>query len=219
VAEAPNQRGHLRVEALMDQKSYRKTLDALNRVALHMEQKFPASTLNKISTYGLRYLRALTPRYVDTHRHRPHNRPGGDGSPTIGMSWVQSKLRKGPAGWRKTLFNTKMATNHGRTVLRVLETGSRPHAIPRNPKTGSDNPSWLKFYWEAVGHVVMARQVFHPGTRPYQVVGKTYHRLLFLLDQMKAIAAGEAVAVFERPRSGGFSLGNSDFAGDVGSGR
>lgn len=204
MVEHPNRAGHLRVEALVEQKSYRKLLRDLNRGAIALQDKIPRRLLNQITMYGLRYLRALTPRYIDKHMRRPHNRPGGDHSPTIGASWVKSKIRKSPSrGMYQSMYNAKMATLKGRTVLRVLETGSRPHSIPRVRKTDNDNPPFLSFFWEQVGEFVRTRHVFHPGTRPYQIVGKTYFRLLFLLERIKDVAEGEAANIFRGKPGGG----------------
>ena len=191
--------GPMRVEALWDSKSMQKVVKALTETAEYMQDKFPRNTLNRMANYAITYLRAETPSYTDTHRPRPHNRPGAPSSPSIRASWVQTKFQKSPGGYMKSVMNKKMATAHGRMVLQVLEGGSRPHSIPLEPKTDTSMPPWLSFYWAAIGEFVFSRQVFHPGTKPVGMVERTYSRLLFLLDQMKAIAAGEAMSVYQSP--------------------
>lgn len=50
----------------------------------------------------------------------------------------------------------------GTTSLgRILEFGSRPHEIRARPG------GVLRFYWPAVGDIVTAKSVEHPGTRAY----------------------------------------------------
>lgn len=189
-----------RLSAVWDNAAMRKTLEALDSVAQYMDVRFPTSVLNRMATYALQYLRAETPLYNDRFKRRPHNRPGGNSSPTIRSQWVQSKLQKVSGDQTlKSIFNKKALTPHGKLVLEVLEGGSRAHAIPLEPKTDDSVPSFLSFYWEAIGEFVVARQVFHPGTKPYKMTEKTYHRLLFLIDQMQAIASGEAMAAFRNP--------------------
>ncbi len=47
-----------------------------------------------------------------------------------------------------------------------MEHGTRPHFI--RPKMGE----FLRFFWPKVGHVVFARLVLHPGTRPYTFMSR-----------------------------------------------
>lgn len=47
-----------------------------------------------------------------------------------------------------------------------MEKGTRPHFI--RPKMGE----FLRFFWPKVGHVVFARLVLHPGTRPYTFMSR-----------------------------------------------
>jgi len=44
--------------------------------------------------------------------------------------------------------------------------GTRPHLIPKTPKTNADRPAWLRWVDQETGEVRFARQVNHPGTRP-----------------------------------------------------
>jgi hypothetical protein len=47
-----------------------------------------------------------------------------------------------------------------------LETGSRAHKIPKEPKPADKWGEWLKFFWDKIGMRVSAMQVNHPGTPP-----------------------------------------------------
>ena len=53
-------------------------------------------------------------------------------------------------------------------VLKFMEEGTAPHVItPKSPD------GFLVFYWDVLEKVVFAKEVHHPGTIPYNMVGLT----------------------------------------------
>lgn len=80
-------------------------------------------------------------------------------------------------------------SSHGKTsLLNVLEFGSRQHKITPKDK------SRLVFFWPAVGAIVFAKSVEHPGTRPYafmlDATDNVLDRAAKLLDALARVLPG-----------------------------
>jgi len=77
-------------------------------------------------------------------------------------------------------------------VIKYLEFGTRPHAIPLVPKPPG---KWLRFMW--LGQEIFAKQVHHPGSRAYRMVSITRTDLINRIEYLKRELPRELTRIFE----------------------
>lgn len=154
----------------------------LNQFAFGQHMKVQLKELTAIAIYNLQ---RLTPRMA----WDPLSSVRGTGQ-HLADEWTY-----GIEGTNPVYIQIYNAVKDKWPVIKYLEFGTRPHAIPLVPKPPG---KWLRFMW--LGKEVYAKQVHHPGGKAYRMVEITRADLINRIEYLKRELPGELVKAFEEEK-------------------
>lgn len=164
-----------RIQAIFDPASLRNVLNVISGMRNLISVKSGSNRLSEMMDIAVRNLKNLTP--VKTGATRDGWR---------GRYFVQQT----EMGFEVT--NERMKTEHGKMLIKILESGAKPHTI---------TAKGLMLKFQMGGKTVFAQRVRHPGVKGIGMIRATETLMEQMMNQYSKDIVAEAQQIFERAKA------------------